>query len=285
MNKVIVLRGLPASGKSTWAKDYVERNPGWIRVNKDDLRTMLHNGVWSKENESVVLEVRDSIIVSALQGGVSVVVDDTNFSSKHVTDITELAKTYGAYVEVKDFDVELEECLKRNAERTGSARVPDKVIIDMYQKYVLPAKPKLARDASKPKAIVVDLDGTLAIHTDRAPFEFMKCSSDDVNPSVLSCVSAMSLAGYMPIFVTGREDLCKEQTMDWLTDKCKIGTFLIYMRKAGDNRKDSLVKEEIYKEYILPNYFVEFVLDDRQQVVDHMRELGLPVFQVAPGKY
>jgi hypothetical protein len=57
------------------------------------------------------------------------------------------------------------------------------------------------------------------------------------------------------------------------------------MRPTGDNRKDSLVKEEILRNEILPNYYVEFALDDRQQVVDHLRGMGLTVFQVAPGNY
>ena len=59
MAKVLVLIGLPASGKSTWAHDFIERNPNWIRINKDDLRSMLHNGVWSKGNENKVLNIRD----------------------------------------------------------------------------------------------------------------------------------------------------------------------------------------------------------------------------------
>jgi len=57
------------------------------------------------------------------------------------------------------------------------------------------------------------------------------------------------------------------------------------MRKSKDNRKDSIVKEEIYRKHIFPFYYIQFVLDDRNQVVDHLRELGLTVFQVAPGNF
>ena len=49
--KLIMTKGLPASGKSTWAKQYLDDNPGTKRVNKDDLRAMLDNGKWSKRNE------------------------------------------------------------------------------------------------------------------------------------------------------------------------------------------------------------------------------------------
>jgi predicted kinase len=285
MSKVLILRGLPGSGKSTWAKDYIERNKGWVRINKDDLRSMAHNSVWSKENEKVILDIRNTLIEHLLSSGINVIVDDTNFASKHITDIMELANKHKAGFEVKDFDVPLEECLKRNAERTGKARVPDKVIIEMYEKYVLPEKPKLKQNESLPKAIVIDLDGTVAIHVSRGAFEFMKCYTDGVNFPVLNCVKAMETRGYKLVFVSGREDLAKEETVRWLGDKCGLFDYVLHMRKTGDNRKDSLVKEEIYKEHILPNYFVDFVLDDRKQVVDHMRELGLTVFQVAPGNF
>jgi hypothetical protein len=57
------------------------------------------------------------------------------------------------------------------------------------------------------------------------------------------------------------------------------------MRETGDNRKDSIVKEEIYNRDILPEYYVSFVLDDRQQVVDALREMGLQVWQVARGDF
>ena len=239
--KVIVLRGLPASGKSTWAKDFVDRNPGWMRINKDDMRAMLHNGKWSKDNERQVLLLRDASIEMALTSGYSVVVDDTNFASSHITAIQTIADLAEADFEVKDFDV--------------------------------------------PPAIVCDLDGTLALHTARGPFELGKVYTDNVNAPVLACIREMQRRGYKIIFASGREDSCRDETVRWLKDKCDMTSVVLYMRKTGDNRKDSLVKEEIYKNDILPEYYVSFVLDDRQQVVDALRELGLTVFQVAPGKF
>ena len=57
------------------------------------------------------------------------------------------------------------------------------------------------------------------------------------------------------------------------------------MRKTGDNRKDSIIKEEIYRNLIEPNYNIEFVLDDRNQVVDMWRRIGLTCLQVADGNF
>jgi predicted kinase len=286
MSKIIVLRGLPASGKSTWAKDYISRNPKTARVNKDDLRLMLHNSQSSKENEELVLDIRNSIIISALNQDYDVIVDDTNFAAKHVTTIQEIADDWAADFEVKDFDVPLDVCLERNRKRDSS--VPDKVIIDMHEKYVLPKKEKVVQTTGKTKCIVVDLDGTLAIY-DRDPFAIEKCGSDKPNLPVLNAIKALSQFGYRLIFLTGREDDFRPQTDRWLKEVCNVDVFapgyVLYMRPTGDNRKDSLVKEEILRNEILPNYYVEFALDDRQQVVDHLRGMGLTVFQVAPGNY
>jgi predicted kinase len=131
--KIIFLKGLPASGKSTWAKEFVDNNPNWLRVNKDDLRLMMHNGKWSNGNEKQVLVVRDAAIRSALDQGYNVIVDDTNFAPRH-NDIKKIAAEHKAEVEEKYFDVPLEECLIRNQNRLN--KVPDEVIKSMYNKYI-----------------------------------------------------------------------------------------------------------------------------------------------------
>lgn len=291
--KIIVLKGLPASGKSTWAKEFVSKNPKWARVNKDDLRSMLHDSRYSKDNEHQVILARNSLISSLIVTGYSVIVDDTNFNPVHLKAIKEIAHAYGAEVEEKFFDVPLEECLKRNRERENA--VPEKVIIDMYEKYVNPMQVvPLINDPNKPRCVVCDLDGTLALMRDRrGPFEFNKVDRDEVNLPVFHALVSLVQAETTIVFVSGREDSCYDLTVKWLQDKCatlfvKRGILqepILYMRKTKDSRKDSIVKEEIYREHIMPNYYVQFVLDDRNQVVDHLRDLGLTVFQVAPGDF
>ena len=66
MPTLYMTKGLPASGKSTWAKERVSIDGNTKRINKDDLRLMLDNGEWSKNNEKFVLEVRDTIASNAL---------------------------------------------------------------------------------------------------------------------------------------------------------------------------------------------------------------------------
>jgi len=104
-NKVIILKGLPASGKSTWAKEFLDNNmfatkgSGWMRINKDDLRAMMHNSKWSKGNEKQILIIRDAAIRSALANGYNVIVDDTNFAPQHIETITKIAESFKAEVE------------------------------------------------------------------------------------------------------------------------------------------------------------------------------------------
>jgi predicted kinase len=130
MSKLIMCRGLPASGKSTWAKAQVDASNGNVkRVNRDDLRAMVDNGKWSKSNEKFILSIRDSVILEGLFLGLTVICDDTNLTPFHEKQLRDVA--YGIYnstFEIKDFDTPYEECVRRNALREGPARVPDEAM-------------------------------------------------------------------------------------------------------------------------------------------------------------
>ena len=80
------------------------------------------------------------------------------------------------------------------------------------------------------------------------------------------------------------EEKTRKDTETWLKQN-KVPYSKLFLRKTGDNRRDASVKKEIYNTEILPYYNVNFVLDDRNQVVAMLRELGLTVFQVAEGNF
>jgi predicted kinase len=112
----VILRGLPASGKSTVARTLVDRQ-GYCRVNKDDLRLMMRGGEYHRDFErSVVLPVRDAVILNALRAGTNVVVDDTNIERYHIDHITALVEPEFP-VAVKNILVDVEECVRRDALR------------------------------------------------------------------------------------------------------------------------------------------------------------------------
>lgn len=74
--------------------------------------------------------------------------------------------------------------------------------------------------------------------------------------------------------ISGRDEVCRKETIDWLYDN-GIHFKELHMRPKDDIRKDAIVKQEIYDNHIKGKYEVLFILDDRQQVVDMWRENGL----------
>jgi hypothetical protein len=73
-------------------------------------------------------------------------------------------------------------------------------------------------------------------------------------------------------------------TEDWLKFY-DIDYNQLIMRRTGDTRKDSIIKEEIFWEQIEPHYNVIAVFDDRDQVVKMWRSLGLKCLQVDYGNF
>ena len=141
--RVILTKGLPGSGKTTWATRVLAESPGvYKRVNKDELRLMLDGGKYTPANERFVEEVRDRIILTAIEAGKNVIVDDTNLDPHHETHIRRLVDGR-AEVVVEEFDVSLDECIRRDAGR--SAPVGERVIRQMYRDFLAgsPARPAL----------------------------------------------------------------------------------------------------------------------------------------------
>jgi predicted kinase len=277
MPKVLILKGLPASGKSTFAKEKLKEG-NWKRINKDDLRAMLDDSKWSRENEKLILTLRDEMILACLKSGRNVIVDDTNFAKKHETEIRELAKSYNAEVEIKFFDTPLEECIKRDSKREKP--VGEKVIREMYNKYLKEEIKTYPHDPSLPWCIISDIDGTLAEKCDRSPYEWQKVGQDKViEPIKLILNSMKQNLGYDVICFSGRDEACRNETENWLTENGIIYNAL-YMRPQGDMRKDSVVKEELFDKHIRGKYNVFCIFDDRLQVCRMWHKLGLPLLKV-----
>ena len=278
---VLVLSGLPASGKSTFAKELIKSEPNkWKRINKDLLREMLDGGVWSKDNEEKILKTRDALINLALMGGHNVIVDDTNFSDKHINRIRDNMQRSGFDVEIEEkfFDVPVWECIERDKLR-GDKMVGEKVIIDMWKKY-LDKPPVQNYDQNLPDCIIVDVDGTLAYKCDRDIFDYSKVKDDFPNKSLRNILSRMlygrdeGVDDLSVVILSGREDSSFDQTVDWL-ELNRIRYDKLYMRKTGDHRDDTIVKKELYEEHIKGKYNVIGVFDDRPKVIRMWKEQGL----------
>lgn len=283
--KLIMTKGLPGSGKTYWAKQYQKENPNTVLVNKDDLRAMLHSGVHSRGREDFVCNIRDAIVIRALEQGQEVIVHDTNFAPKHEAQMRTIANMLPwkgkCEVIVKDFtDVPLDVCIKQDLQRPNS--VGKDVIMQMWKQFLRPVPPVVKRNEDLPNCIICDIDGTLALFGDANPYE-RDFTRDELNKPIARILDGWEGKTNI-ILVSGRKDTFKDQTMIWLVRKSVPYTKL-FMRAGDDSRKDVVVKQEIYETYIKDQYNVLFVLDDRDQVVDFWRSIGLTCLQVAEGDF
>jgi predicted kinase len=303
MSELIITRGLPASGKTTHARRWVNADPaGRIRLNRDEIRRMLHADTGRTTNglqENLITKIQQDTARQALRAGVDVIVDDTNLRGRTATDWATLADVVGAKFTVVDLThVSLDEALRRNQARPYEHQVPDEVIETMHQKFlngrVLPEpKPREATasewnvyepDRHLPPAYLVDIDGTVAIKGDRDIYDGSKAHLDTENEDVAAVVRALSNRGNRIIYMSGRSDEFRDVTERWLIDNA-LPAAALYMRAAGDHRKDSVVKHELFDKHVRYTHNVLGVFDDRNQVVEMWRAIGLTVFQVADGNF
>jgi hypothetical protein len=144
----------------------------------------------------------------------------------------------------------------------------------------------LEQNKNLEKAIISDLDGTLCLFEGkRSPYNATNCDLIDwLNEPVASVIRIFYKNNYKIIFVSGREDKYEPETRRFIEKHFNI-EYELFMRKSKDFRKDSIIKEEIFNNYIKDKYNICFVLDDRDQVVKKWREIGLTCFQVAEGNF
>jgi predicted kinase len=133
--ELIICRGVPASGKSTWAREWAAEDPmNRRRVNRDNIRFEIYKTYHSDAiDERLITEVEDNLIESGLRFGLSVVVDATNLNRKSVRRFEEIARKFDCPVKIKDFEVTLSEAIKRDSLRDRS--VGEEVIKSFFVRY------------------------------------------------------------------------------------------------------------------------------------------------------
>jgi predicted kinase len=275
-------KGLPGSGKSTWAA-----TTGHVVVNKDDIRERRCRP-WSPQEEGEVLKIRDREIGIQLSKGGTVISSDTNFAPKHEARFRALCKKYQSEFEIVDFtQVPIEVCIERDAAREdGQGKVGEAVIRKMANTF-MPPKVDFTPYTPLPEApaaILVDIDGTMALMDGRGPYETEKAASDLPNWPILELVEAMAVYAKI-IYMSGRDAKFRNLTLDWLSKWGVSYDGVLHMRPEGDTRNDSIVKLELFNTHIRDKFNVKFVLDDRDRVVEMWRKLGLTCLQVAYGNF
>lgn len=135
---LLIFQGIPASGKTTCAKEMQAKEPGrWKRVNRDELRIMIDDYKFTKENEKHITSIQNYLILRFLEAGYDVILDNTSLRPNIKREMEDLTSQIFADVNIqfRQFPVDKDEAKRRNSLRTGHARVPEHVIDDMHRKY------------------------------------------------------------------------------------------------------------------------------------------------------
>ncbi|WP_311325512.1 AAA family ATPase [Capnocytophaga sputigena] len=303
MSKLLILVGAPGSGKSTFARYFLRTEDNWIRVNRDDFRLMqFGDSLMIPFYEERISKMVEASVLTLLKSDTNVIIDATNTSLRTIQD---MIHTYTEYADIsfKVFDLPVDELVKRcdkRYEETGkfiSKSVVERNVanlkhtLEKFDFAPIPRKVQVAttsyatQDKNLPKAVICDLDGTLSLLNGRDPYNAATCDNDLLNEPVAAALKMAKQQGYQVILLSGREDKFREPTVRFL-NKHQIGYDLLLMRTSNDFRKDNIIKRELFEGEIQGKYFVEFLLDDRNQVVDMWRkDLHLPCFQVNYGDF
>lgn len=307
MKKIIVLQGPPACGKSTKAKELLNQYgvDKAVIVCRDSIRESCGE-YWVPEREDYISDLENTAVDRALVRGIIPIIDATNLNKKTTNKWIKMAEGHDAEIEWIEIVVPYQEALKRDSNPDRKRPVGKKVLRDFYKRYyphlIAPMSDErhmLDWDASKRKAIIVDIDGTLALRNNRAPFDYDKAYGDTADFRMCNIIASLieSEENYEVFFLTGREDTgnCRRITEEWIDTHVyvKLGhngflpkdNWTLLMRPEGEERADEIIKKEIWEAKIKPWYDVVAVFDDRDRVVKMWRNEGLLCLQPYYGDF
>lgn len=262
----------------------------WVNIERDHIRfSLFTEGVrdwtkykFNKKNENEVSKEYQVVLERAIKMEANLLLTDTWLNAKYRNEMIKKLEDNGYGVTLKDdWGITLEELWKRNAQRYGG--IDPHILYQQWKQYCdYKGIKQYVKDPSKKKAVVFDVDGTLMDMTGiRKPYEWDKVGLDKPIQVIVDMMIAYDMMGYQIIVVSGRDGCCVDATKESIIKAVGFDHFWLFQRNAGDMRKDTIVKEEIFWKHIADNWQVEAWVDDRPCVCRHMRMLGLKVIQVA----
>jgi len=275
--KILMMRGLPASGKTTYARELVEKE-GYIRINKDDIRSqLLANKEWDSKLERLVVKVEKEIARTILEKGYNLVVDDTNLPYKYEDYWRSLADGYKCKFEIKDmmWTVSMEECILRSSFRSDKPNWRDIIFrIAIQFGYWAPSK----------DVVLVDIDGTINKAKWRDCYllfgkkdwdSYFEASKYDApNKPVLDRIYELS-STHDVIFLTGRSEKYNGVTQDWIEKNYKGDYVGILYRNPGNRFPTADFKRQMLEEIMewYPRSKIKYIFEDYTPCIDVFKDL------------
>lgn len=124
---VIILRGIPCSGKTTWAKEFVKEHYDYIVIGNDTVREIFNIPYYTNEN---IHDYSLALLRTALDHYKNVVIDNSNIYDNVLQRYIDVLKEYDASHKLITLNVTLAEALARN--KTRKDRRTENNIIDAY---------------------------------------------------------------------------------------------------------------------------------------------------------
>lgn len=295
MQEIIILVGISGSGKTTWCEDFIKENPGYVRVNRDSVRmeiTASNSRFLERDLENLVTKMQHEQIRTCLLEGFNVIIDNTNLRRKTISDIT-ISFNHLANITIRFVEEDLDICKERVIIRDALEDVSyiDKQYSNLQTlkeegikdgQFIGISTPIIQEMGSKlPSCIICDLDGTLSLYGDKNAYD-RDFENDELNVPVANILKSYIQEDEHIFFLSGRNGKYRDQTMSFLTKNLfDPESFTLIMRDEKDFRRDSIVKKEMYGTNIYGRYHVDFVIDDRLQVIEECwNSLGLFVLNV-----
>jgi predicted kinase len=295
--KVQICVGISGSGKSTYAEEFLKDHKNyeqWQIICRDEIRKdiLKEKGIdvdqagalwknWKWKHEDEVTKRYWNQIDNAFKGGYNIICADTNLNKDRLNQfITKLKAVGFTDVAIKEFPITYEEATKRDLHRLHS--VGNQVIYKQYQQW-LDYKNELKHKWIKglPFGIIVDMDGTLAIHTGRSPYDYTRVNEDILDDNVANVVRMFHSLGNKILITSGRDaGVCRAATEEWLVQN-NVPYHELFMRSAGDNRPDTIIKKEIYFNEMHGKYNIRLALDDRPRITKLWYSLNIKCWSVA----
>lgn len=225
----------------------------------------------------------------------NVVISDTNINKQLRRRLYSDLFDMGFEISVVDMtSVQLEELFMRNEQRPKDEQVPDDVVERMFnnatkQQDDIREEVEVLNYRYEKKHpefhVVCDIDGTVAERTDRSPFEWHRVGEDAMKEKVVLGILQTEEIECMHLnFFSGRDTVRFNDTHEWLIDN-GFSEFTLTMRDEGSQKADWIVKGKMMIDFIESGKGVYLVFDDRQQVVNIWKNMGLDVIQVDQGRF